>query len=173
MAVNTNITAYQPLGANFYQADTTQRFRLGEKALGANNSEWEYVQNASSSVAINAYELVGYNSDYKAQAVVSSATSDAAKYRNAAFAQVSIPASGYGWVCRRASGGIQGKGVASCAANAQLYVGASGVSAGVLQGASATNTVKVEGVVFVTAIGSTGTNSAEIIANYPRFGAVS
>ena len=173
MAINTAIKTYKPDGANFYQVDTVQQFRLGELGFGENNSQWEYVQNTSASVAINAFECVGYNSDYKAAAVASSATSDAAKFRNCGWPQVKIPASNFGWVCKKASGGLKIKVAASVAANAQLFIGASAASAGVITGASSTNTVKLFGVVLVVAAGSSGTTSIEAIANYPRFGAVS
>ena len=173
MAIDTAILAYEPIGANFYQADSTQKFRLGEIALGAHNSRWEYIVNSSASTQINQYETVGYNTDYKASAVASSGTSDAAKYRNIGWPQVSIPGGYYGWVARSASGGIGAKAAASVGANAQLYIGKNGTSAGVLTAASGTNTVKVFGAVLVTAISSSGTNTAELIANFPRFGAVS
>lgn len=173
MAVNTAIRCFEPLGANFYQADTVMQFRLGEQARGENGSRWEYVQNTSTTVKINAYECVGYNSDYKAAAVASSATSDAAKFRNCAWPQIDIPASGFGWVVRACSGGAKGKAAASVGANVQMWVGKNGTSAGVLTAASGTNAIKVFGAVLVTAIGSTGTNTAELIADFPRFGVTS
>lgn len=137
------------------------KFTLGQRVTGSDNTEWVYVQ---ASGAITQYDVVAIDENYQA-ATVTSALAGAGHL--AGFAQVAFDDNDFGWVALRGSN-ISVRAAQSCAADAKLFVGCTGVSAGVVDDASVTGRVTLQGVVLVTA-GGTGTTAREILATNPVF----
>lgn len=153
--------SYSPVGADFGSTSTTAMFKLGARARGADNTEWVYVQ---ADGAIRQYDVVGVDEDYQASSVT--AAIGAAGWLPG-FAQVAFADNEYGWVATRGSN-IYAKGI-NVSADAQVVVGSSGVSAGVLSVSGGTGSTPLMGVVLVTAAGSTASHNCEIIATNPFF----
>lgn len=142
-------------------AGADAKFTLGQRVTGSDNTEWVYVQATG---AITQYDVVAIDEDFQA----STATSALAGAGHlAGFAQVAFADNDFGWVALRGSN-ISVRAAQSCAADAKLFVGCTGVSAGVVDDASVTGRVTLQGVVLVTA-GGTGTTTREILATNPVF----
>lgn len=156
------------LGVNFTTTTTGTTtngagalFALGTVVDGTDGSKWIYVQ---ANGAITQYDVVGIDEDYQASTITSALAG--AGYLPG-FAQVAFADNDMGWVALRGSN-INVRAAQSCAADTLLYVGCTGVSAGVVDDASVTGRVTLQGVVLVTA-GGTGTTSREVLATNPIF----
>jgi hypothetical protein len=156
------VEIYNPVGADPAITKTEAKFKVGQCGKGADGTEWVYVQ---ASGAITAYDVVAIDEDYTARAVTSAL---AGAGHAPGFTQVAFADNEYGWVAKRGSN-ILVRAASSCAADALLYVGTTGLSAGVVDDASATGRVTLQGVVLVTANASSTTTALEIIATNPIF----
>lgn len=137
------------------------KFTLGQRVTGSDNTEWVYVQ---ASGAITQYDVVAIDENFQA-ATATSALAGAGHL--AGFAQVAFADNDFGWVALRGSN-ISVRANISCAADAMLYVGCTGISAGVVDDASVTGRVTLQGVVLVTA-GGAAVAAREVIATNPIF----
>lgn len=137
------------------------KFTLGTRVTGNDNTIWCYVQ---ANGAITQYNVVAIDENFQAASVTSALAG--AGYL-AGFAQVAFADNQFGWVAL-CGNNIYVRCAQSCAADAKLYVGVTGISAGVVDDASATGRVTLQGVVLVTA-GGTGTTSRQVIATNPIF----
>lgn len=155
---NPNTVTSAKAGVDFYRTTTTPQFALGAIALGTNASEWVYVQAAG---VIAQYYAVTVDENGQAAALTAAAVLD---NHSIGWAQVAFANDDYGWICKRASGGINIQVRASCAADVPLYTTA---SAGVLDDAS-TGQSLVQGVVVITAATASGPQPEEAIATWPR-----
>jgi hypothetical protein len=153
---------YMPAGVDITATPTTAQFGLGQCAKGADSTEWVYVQ---ASGVIRQYDVVAIDEDFTARAVTSALAGAGHK---AGFAQVAFADNDFGWIATRGSN-IQINAASSCAADALLYVGSTGLSAGVVDDASLTGRVTLQGVVLVTANASSTTTGLECIATCPIF----
>lgn len=146
-------------GANTAATTTTKEHALGTMAEGSDGTKWIYVV---SSGAITQYQAVGINEDYDAYSLTRTL---AAQSDQVGFAQVAFGSGEYGWVAIKGSN-IKVRVKASCLADAQLYTTA---SAGVLDDASSTSALKIDGVVLVSSAGTAATGAAgiEIKAAWP------
>lgn len=153
---------FMPAGAMTGTTHTDPQFAPGEPAKGADGTCWLYVQ---ASGAIRASDVVAVDEDYTARAVTSALAGAGHK---PGFAQVAFADNEYGWVATEGSN-ININAASSCAADAKLYVGTTGLSAGVVDDASATGRVTLQGVVLVTANASSTTTALECIAHNPVF----
>lgn len=136
-------------------------FKLGTCVKGSDGTEWIYVQ---ASGAITQYSCLAIDENFQAAAVTSALAGAGHK---PGFAQVAFSDNDIGWVAIRGSN-ISVRAASACAADALLYVGTTGLSAGVVDDASASGRVTLQGVVLVTAA-VTGTQAEEIIATNPIF----
>lgn len=153
---------YNPIGANITLPTTSAEFALGQLGEGADATRWVYVQ---ASGAITQYNAVAIDEDYTARSVTSAL---AGAGHRPGFAQVAFADNEYGWVALSGSN-IKVRAASSCAADCLLYVGTTGLSAGVVDDASLTGRVTLQGVVLVSANASSTTTALEIIANAPLF----
>lgn len=146
-------------GANTADSTTTKQHALGTVATGSDGTEWIY---CVASGAITQYMAVGINEDYDAYGMTSALSVQSDRL---GFAQVAIASGSYGWVATRGTN-IKVRTKASAATDTQLWTTA---SAGVLDDATATAALKVDGVVLVAAA-STAANGAagiEVKAAWP------
>lgn len=153
--------AASPVGASYALTHTAAQFKLGTRSRGSDNTEWVYVQ---ADGAIRQYDVCGVDEDYQCSS--SSAAIGAAGWLPG-FAQVAFADNEYGWVATKGSN-IYAKAI-NVSADAQVVVGASGVSAGVMSASGGTGSTALMGVVCVTAAGSTASHNVEIIATSPYF----
>ncbi len=153
-----------PAGANFNQVDNSAsaEYKVGTCAMGSNGGQWMYVQ-ASGSLAINS--LVAIDEDFTARVATSALAGAGDK---PGWPQVAIPDNSYGWAALDGSE-INGLVAGSCAADTKLYVGSTGVTAGVLDDASATGRVTVQGAVAVTANSTSADAAVELKVTNPVF----
>jgi hypothetical protein len=153
--------AYSPVGANYASTSTTCDFKLGGRSIGADGTEWIYVQ---ADGAITKYDCVGVDENFQATAVTS--TIGGAAWLPG-FAQVAFADNEYGWVATRGSNiYVRAK---SAVPDSQLYVGTSGTAAGVVVSTSATGRVALNGVVLVTTASAGTAEAIEILATHPFF----
>ncbi|MCI0557644.1 MAG: hypothetical protein MN733_04055 [Nitrososphaera sp.] len=150
------------IGAKLYQVDSSKLFDLGTCVMGTDNTEWVYVE---ASGTITVYDVVAIDEDYQA-AACSSALAGAG--HTPGFAQQAFTDGQFGWVALKGSN-IKVRAASSCAADALLYVGTTGLSNGVVDDASASGRVTLQGVVLVEANTSSTTTALEIIATNPIF----
>lgn len=160
--VHTGVPDQPVLGAIFDDTHTTARHRVGTRVKGRDGQEYIYVQ---ASGAITQYDVVAIDEDYTARAVTSAL---AGAGHMPGFAQVAFADNEYGWVALRGSN-IKVRAASSCAADALLYVGCTGISNGVVDDASATGRVTLQGVVLAAANASSTTTALECIAHNPIF----
>jgi hypothetical protein len=158
------MTASFTVGANFAETHTSPKFNLGDRAYGADSTEWVYVQ---ADGAITKYDCVGVDENFQASPATS-AIGNAAWAP--AFAQVAFADNEYGWVATRGSNiYVRAK---SAVPDTQLYVGtASGGTgtAGVVVSTTATSLVKLNGVVLITTASAGTAEAIEIMATNPFF----
>lgn len=141
-------------GASFDQGN---EFALGTRVTATDGSNWVYVQ---AGAAITQYSWVAIDENFQA-VMGTKALADAG--HGVGFAQVAFADNDFGWVCVNASGNINVRVLAACAADVQLYTSG---TAGALDDTSASQTL-IRGVVIV-ATGVTATASTrEAIAVYP------
>lgn len=152
-----------PVGASPSLTHTTPaQGALGTIGFGSDGTKWVYVQ---ASGAIIQYNVVAIDEDYTARAATSALAGAGHK---PGFAQVAFADNDYGWVAV-AGANINIRAASSCAADAKLYVGTTGLSAGIVDDASATGRVTLQGVVLVAANASSTTTALECIASNPIF----
>lgn len=151
---------YSPVGADVSRTHTTAKHKLGTRGRGSDGTEWIYVQ---ASGAITQYDVVGVDEDF--QAATASATVAGAAWLPG-FAQIAFADDDYGWVATRGSN-ISMRAI-NVSADSQLAIGTSGVSAGVAS-VSGTGSVRLNGVVIISAAGSTAAHTIEMIATAPHF----
>jgi hypothetical protein len=149
------------IGPSVSTTTTDQNIQLGTRSIGTDGTVWVYVQ---ASGAITQYDCVAIDENYQA-ATVTSALAGAG--HTPGFAQVAFADNEYGWVALEGSN-ISVRANISCAADALLYVGCTAISAGVVDDASVTGRVTLQGVVLVTA-GGTTVQAREVIAVSPQF----
>ena len=154
--------AYFPVGADLDNQSSSAKFKLGTEAKAQDGQKYVYVQ---ASGAITAYDVVAIDEDYTARSVTSAL---AGAGHQPGFAQLAFTDDYYGWVATEGSN-ILVRAASSCAADALLYVGTTGLSAGVVDDASATGRVTLQGVVLVSANASSTTTALEVIAHNPIF----
>jgi hypothetical protein len=155
------MTRSYTVGANFARTSTAAEFALGDRAYGADHTEWVYVQ---ADGAIIQYDCVGVDENFQATSVTS-AIGGAAWLP--AFAQVAFADNEFGWVATKGSNiYVLAK---SATPDAQLYVGTTGLSAGVVCSTSATGRVALNGVVLVTTASAGTSEAIEILATNPFF----
>lgn len=150
------------VGARLTTTSTDAKFPVGTMADGSDGTRWIYVKATG---AITAYDVVAIDENYEAAAVTSAL---AGAGHRPGFAQNAFADDEYGWVALSGAN-ISVRAASSCAADALLYVGTTGLSAGVVDDASATGRVTLQGVVLVTANASSTTTALEIIATNPIF----
>lgn len=140
---NTSTIGFDPSNAS-----ATALFAVGTHMLGSGDTEWVYVQAATS---INGLTMVAYNATYTAG--MASGGDVVTLGSKLATAQTSISSQAYGWVCVRGMGlTIQQTGTSS--ALGVVCLGASGVPTGVLSNQiTASNTLA--GVSLVATASST------------------
>lgn len=142
-------------------AGANAKFTLGTKITGTDGTEWVYVQATG---AITQYDCVAIDENFQASTVTSALGGTG---QTPGFAQVAFADNDFGWVALSGTN-ISVRANISCAADALLYVGCTGISAGVVDDASVTGRVTLQGVVLVTA-GGTAVGAKEIIAVSPQF----
>lgn len=147
------------LGVDFTATPTSPDFAVGTRCMGADGTEWVYVQ---ASGAITQYYTVAIDENYQA-AHLTTALNGAGHMIG--FAQSAFADNDYGWIAVRGSN-IKATVAASCAADARLYTT---TTAGVLDDASASAAARVYGVVAVTGA-ATNATAVEVIASFPRAG---
>ena len=162
MTANTHYAISGLLSAKLGETHTEAKFKLGTTLDGTDGTTWVYVQ---ASGAITQYNVVAIDEDYQA---ISATSTLAGAGHKPGFAQVAFADEDYGWVAVRGSN-ILVRAASSCAADAKLYVGTTGLSAGVVDDASATGRVTLQGVVLVSANASSTTTALEVIATNPIF----
>lgn len=131
-------------------------FVLGQEVTASDGSTWVYCQAGG---AITQYMTVGIDENFQAGAITHAMA--AAGY-GIGFAQNAFSDNDFGWICVRGNN-IRALLLISCAADVPLYTQA---TAGYLDDASVTSSVKLDGVVSTTTI--TASTNAEIIATWPR-----
>lgn len=124
------------IGVDLNNSSTTQLFALGTKVMGSQNSEWVYVQTATS---VTAYKAVAYNGAFTAG--MASGADFISGQHEVAWPQTSAAASEYFWACRRGdSVGVMCTG--SVSVGTQLFLAASSTPTGILSiSASASGTI--------------------------------
>lgn len=158
-------SSYSPIsstvGIDLNNASTTQLFALGTKCFGSNNSEWIYVQAATS---VTAYKAVSINSTFTCG--MASGADFLLAQQETAWAQTSIPASSFAWVVRRGdSVGVMCTG--SVSANNQLFLAASGTPTGMCSiSASASGTLY--GVTLVSVVDTALATVHTAVLTWPR-----
>jgi hypothetical protein len=157
------MTRSYTVGANFAATHSSPQFALGDRAYGSDHTEWVYVQ---ANGAITQYACVGVDENFQASNVTS-AIGDAGWLPG--FAQVAFTDDYYGWVATKGSN-IYVLAI-SALPDAQLYVGASGISAGVVCSTSDTSRILLNGVVLVTTASAGTSEAIEILATNPFFDA--
>lgn len=150
------------IGVRLDTLHTSPEFAVGTMVDTTDGGRAIYVQ---ASGAITRYNVVAIDEDYTARSVTSAL---AGAGHRPGFAQVALADNDYGWVYLSGSN-IKVRAASSCAADALLYVGTTGLSAGVVDDASATGRVTLQGVVLVTANASSTTTALECIATNPIF----
>lgn len=132
---------------------------LGTRAMGNNDTVWVFVQAKS---AITQYDCVLIDENFQAQSITT--TLATARSGDAGdqlgFAQVAFAQYDFGWVCLRGAG-IKVRGLANATADRRLYTTTTAGKLG-----TTSSGVLIMGVVFVSAVTTTGT-SANAIANNP------
>ena len=149
------------IGVDLNNSSTTQLFALGTKVLGSNNSEWVYVQAATS---VTAYKVVAFNGTFTCG--MASGGDLIGGIAEIAVAQTSAAASEYFWVCRRGDRvGVMCTGSVSVAN--QLYMAASSTPTGILSiSASASGTIY--GISLVTVVDTANATVHSAIVSWPR-----
>ena len=144
------------------QATSASNDTLGQCVVGSDGTKWIYCQ---ASGAIRQYDIVAIDEDYTARAVTSAL---AGAGHRPGFSQFAFTDNQFGFIACEGSN-ISINVASSCAADALLYVGTTGLSAGVADDASATGRVTLQGVVLVTANASSTTTGLECIAHNAIF----
>lgn len=149
------------VGVDLNNSSTTQLFALGTKTLGSNNTEWVYVQAATS---ITAYKVVAFNGTFTCG--MASGTDLIAGTHEIAVAQNAFAASEYGWVCRRGDRiGVMCTG--SVSVGNQLFLAASSTPTGICSiSASASGTIV--GISLVTVVDTANATVHSAILTWPR-----
>lgn len=137
------------VGVDLNNQSTTQLFALGTHVLGTQNSEWVYINAATSvsglsAVAINAAGTGGMASG-----------GDLTAGRQLALAQTSISAQAFGWVAIRGLG-LTVATTGSSSATSSVFLAASGTPTGTLSSA-ATGSGTLAGVSFTDVANQTAT----------------
>ena len=151
------------VGADFASTTTgtttdgaNAKFTLGTQVTANDGSTWLYVQAGE---ALTQYAALAIDENFQAMKLTHALASAGQKI---GFAQVAFADNDLGWVC------VNGMNISSlllinCAADVPLYTQA---TAGYLDDASVTSSVKLDGVVLVSTITASG--GFEIIATFPR-----
>lgn len=132
------------------------KFSLGTTVMGTDNTMWVYVQAGE---AITQYMAVAIDENFQMMKLTHAL---AAAGHKIGFAQVAFSDNDLGWVCISGTN-ISALLLINCAADVPLYTQA---TAGYLDDASVTSSVKLDGVVSVNTI--TASTSTEVIASWPR-----
>lgn len=148
------------IGVDTANPSSASSHKLGECAFGGDNTEWVYVQCASSA-SITQYDTVAIDENYQAEPVTPALLNVG---HGVGFAQAAFTKNQFGWVAKRGSN-INARVAASCNADVELYATA---TAGVLDDAVTTATDLVKGVVAVTGTTTSVAKAVEIIATWPR-----
>jgi len=143
------------VGASLTKTEPTADFVVGERATGTDGTQWVYVL---ASGAIAQYDAVGIDENYSAAPLTAAMAGDGWQV---GFAQTAFASADYGWVALSGSN-INAAVAVNCAADVPLYTT---TTAGTLD--DATTTTKIDGVVAVTAVGTTAGN-VEVIATWPK-----
>ena len=149
------------IGIDLNNTSTTQLFALGTKAFGTNNSEWVYVQAATS---ITAYKCVAFNGLFTCG--MASGGDLIGGIAEMAVAQNAFAASDFGWVCRRGDRvGVMCTGSVSVAN--QLFMAGSSTPTGICSiSASGSNTIY--GISLVTVVDTANATVHSAIVSWPR-----
>ena len=152
------------IGVDLNNTSTTQLFALGTKVFGTQNSEWVYVQAATS---VTAYKMVYVNGTFTVG--MASGGDLISGLGQIAVAQNAFAASEYGWVCFRADRvGLMCTG--SVSVNNQLFLAASSTPTGICSiSASASGTIV--GVSLVTVVDTANATVHSAVLTWPRPGA--
>lgn len=134
----------------------------GMVVKGTDSTEWMYCQ---ASGAVRAYDIVAIDENFQAVSVTSALAGTGMK---PGFCQTALATKDWGWIATKGTN-IKINVASSCAADTLLYVGTTGLSAGVADDASASGRVTLQGVVIVTANASSTTTAMEAIATSPIF----
>ena len=149
------------IGVDLNNTSTTALFALGQVVKGSNNSEWVYVQAATS---VTAYKFVAYNATFTCG--MASGGDLIGGIAELAVAQNAFAAADYGWVCRRGDRvGVMCTGSVSVAN--QLFLAASSTPTGICSiSASASGTIY--GVSLVTVVDTANATVHSAILSWPR-----
>lgn len=131
-------------------------FKLGTEVLADDGSIWVYGQ---AGAAITQYMTVGLDEAFQASPLTHAFAT--AGYQ-IGFAQSTFADNDLGWFCIKGAN-INALMLINCAADVPLYTQA---TAGYLDDASVTSSVKLDGVVLVSTI--TASTNSRIIASWPR-----
>ncbi|MBF0311512.1 MAG: hypothetical protein HQL56_18530 [Magnetococcales bacterium] len=152
--LGVNLTVTEPgSGTN---GDQGNDFPLGTTVAGTDGTRWMFVHAAG---AITQYQVVGIDENFEASPLTKAMADDGWFI---GFAQIAFADNDFGWVAIEGSN-IKGKCLANCALDVSLYTSA---TAGSLDDASTSQT-KIDGVVAVSAVGSTAA-AVTLIATGPR-----
>lgn len=162
MTVNTNLGAYEPIGANWYTVGATALFEVGTRGRGENGTTWVYVKVSST---VKQFDCVTIDENFLAASMTNANAKKSYMVGWAQTAMSGATTSQYGWVALNGTG-IQGrvKGVLNHSSKIYSPATSSG-SAGVLR-ASATGRWQLKGVVTVTT-SSGSAKSPELDAAWP------
>jgi len=132
------------------------KFKLGTSCLATDGSEWVYCQAGST---ITQYMTVAIDENFQAVPITHALMTAGLEV---GFAQIAFADNDLGWICTKGSN-IQALLLINCGADVPLYTQA---TAGYLDDASVTSSVKLDGVVNVLTITASG--ASEILATWPR-----
>ena len=146
------------VGVDLMNGNATALFAVGTHVNGTNNSEWVYVQAATS---VNAYTVCAFNSATFTCGMASGG--DLSLGANLAVAQTSISAQAYGWVATRGVG-LQVSQTGISSAGSTVYLAASAAPTGSISTSiSASNTVQ-----GIAVEASTSATYAYVNLSWPR-----
>ena len=154
------------IGIDLNNQSTTALFAVGTKCFGTQDTEWVYVQAATT---IQGLTMVAYNAAFTCG--MASAT-DVITGLHLATAQTSISNSAFGWVAIRGTNlTIKFTGTVSVGGSVQVQLGASAMPTGLLIGVTVgTASCTLQGV-HVQATASDSGNSgnvAQFILSWPK-----
>ena len=151
---------YSPVGAKVTATTADPEFELGTKACGSDGSEWVYIQ---ANGAISQYHWVGIDETWGQAASLTTAMVGDGWVIGAV--QAAFADDEYGWAVVQGNVAT-GTFDASVSADSVLHTS---TTAGQLQDETSTGT-KVDGVVLVTATGTSVGTALEVIMNHVRAG---
>lgn len=149
------------IGVDTANPASASNHMLGERARGSVNSEWVYVDAASS---ISQYDAVSIDKDYKAKPLTVTAVTNGLLI---GFAQASFNSGQKGWVAIRGGKGADLKVncLKSCNANVELFATS---TKGKLDDAGGTATDRIDGVVVVSGSTTASATALGLLATWPH-----